>query len=186
MDDIFQILIYVFIIFTFLASLFKKKKQQDNKNETTFKSVPQPGMETKTSQHEEYDILKEIERMFKQNVPPPEKEETLQEENSYKTTSEHLRTEDWMQSTQQEHKTTHSEHTYESWDEKKSKTEKSRKAVNEKIVQQAAMFEKHVARTSGEKSDIKKSIMQKFKEPASLREYIIFSEIIGKPKALQE
>lgn len=188
MDDIFQILIYVFIIVSFLASLFKKReKPQDKKSEPTYKPSTRPTIETQPSQQEDYDILKEIEKMFKTNIPVPEKEreKTLQKEN-LQTSSEHTRSDEWLKPSQREHKPTFSEHTPEMWEEKRRKTEEKRKAVNEKIVQQAAMFEKHLTRTSGERSDIKKSIMQKFKEPTSLKEYIIFSEIIGKPKSLQE
>ncbi|OGU72455.1 MAG: hypothetical protein A2V93_05735 [Ignavibacteria bacterium RBG_16_34_14] len=188
MDDIFQILIYIFIIVSFLASLFKKKqKPQDKSSEPAFKPTPQPRMETKPSQQEDYDILKEIEKMFKTEIPAPQKERemTLQKEN-IETPSEHTRSEDWHQPSQQEHKATFSEHTPEMWEDKRRKTEEKRKVVNEKIIKQATMFEKHLTRTDGEKSDIRKNMKQRFKEPASLKEYIIFSEIIGKPKALQE
>jgi hypothetical protein len=183
MDDLFQKLIYLFIIISFLASLFRKKqKPQDKKSESTFKPTPQPRMETKPTQQEEYDILKEIERMFKTDSPVPEKEKTFEDKE---IESEHIKTEDWQQPTDQEHRTTISEHTFENWDEKKRIAEEKRKAVNEKIIKQAEMFEKSFARTAVGKSDIKKNITQRFNEPASLKEYIIFSEIIGKPKALQ-
>ncbi len=187
MDDFFQILIYLFIIISFLASLFRKKeKPQDKRSEQTFKTSPQAKMETKPSQQEEYDILKEVEKMFKTNIPVPEKEKVKTFEGK-KIESEHIKTEDWQQPAEQEHKATVSEHTTsEIWEEKRRKADESRKAVNEKIIRQAEMFEKRLASTSGEKSDIKKNIRQKFKEPGSLKEYIIFSEIIGKPKALQE
>jgi hypothetical protein len=186
MDDIFQILIYIFIIVSFLASLFKKKeKPQDKRNEQTFKPTPQPRIETRPSQQEDNDILKEIEKMFKTNIPIPEKEKTFQKEN-LKIPSEHIKTDEWHQPTQQEHKITLSEHTTEMWEDKRKKADEKRKAVNEKIVRQAAMFEKHLTKTAGEKSEIRKNLIQRFKEPASLKEFIIFSEIIGKPKAVQE
>ena len=188
MDDIFQILIYIFIIVSFLASLFKKKqKPQDKRSEQAFKPTPQPRIETKSSQQEEYDILKEIEKMFKTEIPTPQKERemTLQKEN-IETPSEHTRSEEWQKPSQQKHKATFSEHTPEMWEDKRRKTEEKRKAVNEKIIRQAEMFEKQLTRMDGEKFEIRRNIMQRFKEPASLKEYIIFSEIIGKPKALQE
>ncbi|HSP88368.1 MAG TPA: hypothetical protein VLN45_09560 [Ignavibacteriaceae bacterium] len=186
MDDIFQILIYVFIIVSFLASLFKKReKPQDKKSEPIYKPSTRPTIETPPSQQEDYDILKEIEKMFKTNIPVPEKEETFQKEN-LKTHTEHIKTDEWHQPTQQEHKVTLSEHTPEMWEEKRRKADEKRKVVNEKIIKQAAMFEKHLTRSAEEKSEIRKNLIQSFKKPASLKEYIIFSEIIGKPKALQE
>jgi hypothetical protein len=183
MDDIFQVLIYIFIIVTFLASLFKKRqKPQDKRSEPVSNPTPQPRMETKSSQQDEYDILKEIEKMFKTEIPVPEKEK----EKAFEKESEHFKSEEWYQPTETEHKTTTSEHTFENWDNKRRKADESRKAVNEKIIKQAEMFEKSLARTTVGKSYIKKNIMQRFKEPSSLKEYIIISEIIGKPKSLQE
>ena len=71
MDDYIQILIYLFIIFAFLNSLFKKKDKEkspprpsnspDNSTRNTYSS---PGYEKKGTQGE-YDILKEIEGLFK-------------------------------------------------------------------------------------------------------------------------
>ncbi|MDO8548585.1 MAG: hypothetical protein Q7S39_00335 [Ignavibacteria bacterium] len=188
MDNIFEILIYLFIIVSFLSSLFrKKKKPHTGRQEQNVTPTPEPKPPQRTPQQEDYDILKEIEKMFKTNVPLPEKEkeETFEKERDLKLDPEHFRTREWQQPTHLEHKTTLSEHTSESWDEKRRKADESRKAVNKKIIRQAEMFEKHLKK-KGSTTDIKKNIRQRFKEPASLKEFIIFSEIIGKPKALQE
>jgi len=185
MDNIFEILIYLFIIVSFLSSLFrKKKKPHTGRQEQNVKPTPEPKPPQRTLQQEEYDILKEIEKMFKTDIPVPEKEKVETFEGK-EIESEHIKTEDWQRPTELEHKATLSEHTTEIWEGKRRKADESRKAINEKIIRQAEMFEKHLKK-KGSTTDIKKNIRQRFKEPASLKEFIIFSEIIGKPKALQE
>ena len=85
MDDIFKILIWGIIIFSFLRPLFKKR-QTDNKTRAAkpkddntqfgdssvkeYESVPPP------TKNDEYDILKEIENMFKGNVGAPQQQQT--------------------------------------------------------------------------------------------------------------
>lgn len=182
MDNIFEILIYIFIIVSFLSSLFRKKKKPENRTrQQTASPSPESKPEQKTSQQEEYDILKEIEKMFKPETSYPEKEEerSFETEERFEPASKHLETTDL-------HKQIESEHKFESWEDKARKVEDRRKAVNEKIVKQAKMFEKNLQKKSLEQVDIKKTIGQKFKQPASLKEYVIISEILGKPKAFQE
>ncbi len=179
MDDFFQILIYIFIIVSFLSSILKKRKKPENKiSHPVSDLTTQPQLETKSSQQTDYDILKEIEKMFKPNIQTEE----IEKKKTSVIESEHFNSDEWHQPTETEHEPTTSEHAFENWDQKRRKADDKRKAINEKIIKQAEMFEKRLSEKV--EPEIKKNIRQQFKNPASLKEYIIFSEIIGKPKAL--
>jgi hypothetical protein len=185
MDNIFEILIYLFIIISFLSSFFKKKKRETKPGVQTPKPTFEPTPQVKSSKQEEYDILKEIEKMFKTDTSHYEgqEEKSFEKDKRFESSSEHFETSDWHQPVPSEHKTTIIEQT-ESWEEKTRKAEEKQKAINEKIVKQAQKFEKLLAAKEEMKNDIRKNIKQRFKNPKSLKEYIIFSEIFGKPKAL--
>ncbi len=188
MDDFFQYLIYLFIIISFLSSLFRKKDKTQTKTGTqTYKTPVETKPQPKSSPQGEYDILREIESLFKtgSSQQSQKKEETYKEED-FEIVSEHIKTDSWHEKTQSEHRTTISEHIPENWETKKRKVEESRKAVNEKIIKQAELFEKNLRQRSKGKVDLGNTVRQKLRNPASLKDYIIISEIIGKPKAFQE
>ena len=72
MDDYFQYLLFLFIIISLLSSFFKKKNKPENKPE---RPLPDPPAKPqRSSQQEDYDIMKEIEKMFKPQSPQPEKQ----------------------------------------------------------------------------------------------------------------
>ncbi len=199
MDDYFQYLFFLFIIISLLSSFFKKKNKPENKPE---RPLPDPPAKPqRSSQQEDYDIMKEIEKMFKPQSPQPEKQQarTSIEEKKYKP-SEHTEDPEWHEETQSEHTSTLSEHTatlsehtttlsehrLENWDDKRKKAEvKYRKTLNGKIVREAEMFEKNLAKKS-QVVDVRKNLIKKLKQPSTLKEYVIISEILGKPKAFQE
>jgi len=188
MDDFFQYLIYFIIIISFLSSLFRKKDKAQTKTGTQsynppLETKPQP----KSSQQEEYDILREIESLFKNgSSQQSQKQKDAYKEEDFETVSEHIKTEDWTEQTKSEHISNVSEHSYENWDVKKTRFEESRKAVNEKIIRQAEMFERNLKQKKISKIDYNSTIRKRLKDPASLKDYIIISEILGKPKAFQE
>jgi hypothetical protein len=186
MDNVFEILIYLFIIYAFLSSLFRKKKKPQ--------SPPQPSPEereirtpsAKTSATEDYDILKEIESFFKIPGEETESRSRRTEEQKVETASEYFETTDLSKKTQPEYKPTliQSQDQYENWEAKRKRIEEGyRKKVNDKVLKQAEMFEKHLAAKQTYAVDIKRIADNKFKDPASLKEYIVISEILGKPKA---
>lgn len=188
MDNIFEILIYLFIIISFLSSFFKKKKTPETKTKSETDIPVEQQYQSKTPQQEEYDLLKEIEKMFKPESSSPEKPEERSIEKGgerFQPASEHFKTSDWHQPVPSEHRTSILQKA-ESWEEKSRKAEEKRKAVNEKIVKQARMFEKHLTGKKETNAVMKNNIRKKLKEPGSLKEYIIFSEILGKPKALSK
>jgi hypothetical protein len=188
MDNLFEILIYVIIIISFLSSIFKKKKQQQQKPPTrqtqqeeyyqaeqTEVSVPQPQSKA------EYDILRELEDFFKvgneqtyRNVPAPR-----QQNESLPSVEEHTKSEDWKSPTE-------SEHYVDQWERKKTEVKKRISSVDASIEKKAAMFEESLERKESIYSSIALTVKSKIKNPSTLKEYIIFSEILGKPKAFRK
>lgn len=193
MEDIFQILIWLFIIFSFFSSFFKKKQSpppQESKN-TEVREKAETAYQNK---EEEYDILKEIEGLFKQDIPTVEKpspadisakkvEEKIEPADKYVT--EHYQ-DDWHRKTQSEHQRTASETSFTDWNKKLTEIEKRKKAVDSKVHAQAKKFEALLDKKE-EKTDslTKKRIIKGLKNQQTLQEYILFSEIIGRPKSLR-
>ncbi|NWG28010.1 MAG: hypothetical protein HXY48_05685 [Ignavibacteriaceae bacterium] len=187
MDNVFEILIYLIIIISFLSSIFKKKQQPQKKP-----PVQQPHQEDyyhteqvevsapQSERKEDYDILRELEDFFKvgdesaaQKVPVPQ-----QPADSVPTLDEHTKSESWQTPTSSEHVT-------DEWERKKSEVKKIIASVDSSIEKKAAMFEESLEKHEPVYSSIALSVKSKMKNPSTLKEYIIFSEILGKPKALR-
>jgi type IV secretory pathway VirB10-like protein len=187
MDNFFEILIYVIIIVSFLSSIFKKKKQQQQKPPA---QANQPEEYTQadvsvaqTQPKEEYDVLKEIEDFFKVGGNIPGQEETTvaqpEEPISIIQTKEQAKSDSW-------HTPTASEHAYsDNWERKSEEVKKKISQVDSGIEKQAAKFEESLVKIKPNASEIISSVKTKFKNPSTLKEYIIFSEILGKPKAFR-
>lgn len=186
MDNFFEILIYLIIIISFLSSIFKKKKQQQQKppeqqpqSEDYYPaevSIPQ------TKSKEEYDILRELEDFFKVGNEPSEQQipMPIPQEQPKKMThiEEQTRTESWQTPTL-------SEHVADDWERKKEEVDKRIARVDSSIEKKAAMFEESLERKESVYSSIALSVKSKIKNPSTIKEYIIFSEILGKPKAFR-
>ncbi len=195
MDNFFEILIYLFIIVTFLSSIFKKKKPvpeqpkpqaQQRTDDIDIIYSPESEMESttvKSSSTDEYDILKEIEQFFKVGEPPqqpapkpkpPVIPQPAKVEPKRKTVEDSWRTK------------TESEHKYEDLWEKKRKevTERKRQADTLASVQ-TSNFEEVLKGKKVYSSAFQQNIEKRLKHPTSLKEYVVISEILGKPKALK-
>ncbi|MDH3267815.1 MAG: hypothetical protein OEM46_03065 [Ignavibacteria bacterium] len=188
MDNVFEILIYVIIIISFLSSIFKKKKKQKQQqqkppirqsqtDEYNQAEVPSP----QTQPKEEYDVLRELEDFFKvgdeptkQQIPVP----VPPEQPKISDMEEHVRTDSW-------HARTESEHYVDEWERKKSEVKKIISSVDSGIEKKAAMFEASLDKKETAYSNIALAVKSKMNNPSTLKEYIIFSEILGKPKALR-
>lgn len=185
MDNFFEILIYLIIIISFLSSIFKKKKQQQQKP-----PVRQPQQEEysqvevsvpQTQAKEEYDILKELEDFFKvgdeqTEVKVPRPQETYSE--NIPTADEHVSTETWKEDSI-------SENIRSEWERKKEEVSRKLAKVDSVIEKQAEMFETSLERKELVFSNLAITVRSKFSHPDTLKEYILFSEILGKPKALR-
>lgn len=183
MDNFFEILIYLIIIISFLSSFFKKKEPEKKPGS----SLPVPpkerdttlsSMETKseTGTAESYDILKEIENIFKENMGIP----TPQPQEKNRTLTEQKEKEKYEQAF---------ETNYDKQDVRRISAEsraiKSRDAVkklDEKTLREAEKFEE-LLKDSSESQRKKHPVVEKLKNPQSIKEYIIISEILGKPAA---
>jgi hypothetical protein len=185
--DFFEILIYLFIIFSILSPLFKKKgpKTPETPQQEQQQHPPVSRQTMKTDQ-EEYDILKEIEMLFKTDT-------SVEPEISSKGTAieQKIEEERKMTSIQRESEKrkprkvpakgeftsdrTHSEHVYTDWNRKVK--------VDDSVARKAAAFTEMMNRRKDVvRSDNIQRIYSNIRNPETLKDYIIFAEILGKPK----
>ena len=183
MDNVFEILIYLFIIISFISSFLKKKKQQQKppSKEKPVEEYEQAEVVTpQTQTKEDYDILTELEDFFKVGEETASDEtSTLQQQTEPAATmEEHVKSDSW-------HAPTESEHTMEQWEQKKDEVQKILSGVDSAIEQKAALFEQSLGKKDTSHSILALAVKSKMNNPSTLKEYIIFSEILGKPKALR-
>ena len=192
MDNLFEYLIYGFIIISFIISFFKKKKplpkkpsdqtlhQRTNIMEDKSIDIP-PSQKPKA---EEYDILKEIEGFF--NVGQSQRTETKvhTDKEMYEGAKDR---ENYIPVPEKSfHTLTSSEHTFtDPWDIKRKELEKRKKKLSPEIEKRASAYEESLIRKDSAATGIIKDIKERLKSPSTLKEYVIISEIIGKPKALK-
>jgi hypothetical protein len=206
MDDLFQYLIYGILIFSFLSSFFKKKEQP---KQTPLPKAKQPdsmsypklqsdvGDVTASQKQGEFDILRELENMFKGevNLPPKQSPKQTQyeeyaqnkiEDKNLETITDRRTLRNVDQNPSVEYKQSVEERNYiepkgtveqNKWTKKKSK-------IDPKVEASAKEFEKVLVSTRKRKAAITE-FNRKLKNPRTVREYILFSEILGKPKALR-
>jgi len=200
MDDLFQYLIWGIIIFSFLSSFFKKKEPPKQPPVTRTKqpdalSYPKQQSEvdrvTVSQKQDRYDILRELENLFKgetnipkQNNPHPKqsrdyidreiKDEDLDlvVDKRMQQKIEERRASDLKASS--ERRTTLEQM---NWNKKKP-------VVDPKIEAGAKEFERVLAGPKQQRAAVTE-FNRKLKNPRTVREYILFSEILGKPKALR-
>lgn len=215
MDDYIQIIIYLFIIFAFLNSLFKKR----DKEKTPPRPSNSPGSETRNSasssgyeqkaKQSEYDILKEIEGLFKgesgyadqrkmeseaekaemRRVPSSEhtkdKEWHTEDSEWHSEDSEwhsenkewHSESEEWHEESTTEHELEKSWHTISAY--------KRAPEVDASIEKEAEKFERMLAERNKVVPYPFDDLRKKLYSPKTLQDYIVVSEIIGKPKYLR-
>ena len=182
MDDIFQILLYLVIIISFIAPIFRKKNQDKNSQQSSRQRFPlqdsnleNPKTEIAAteSKQTDYDVLKELENFFK--VGSEEKTITTDELN--------LNFEEQKAEPQSSTKP----QGYQSiWDKKKAEVESVVKSLDKKIEDQAKQFQEEMAYQKNPLSnDFVLRLKKNIRKPATLKEYILMAEIIGKPKSLR-
>jgi hypothetical protein len=192
MDNLFEYLIYGFIIISFISSFFKKKKrlpkepsdqtplQRTDIMENKIVDIP-PSQEPKA---EEYNILKEIESFFDVGQPQQTEKEVHSDKKMYEGAKDR---ENYIPVPEKSfHTLTASEHTFTNpWDEKRKELEKQKKKLSPEIEKRASAYEESLLKKDSAATGIIRDINERLKNPTSLKEYIIISEIIGKPKALK-
>jgi len=141
--------------------------------------------------------MKEIEDFFKvgdeRSESLPEKAESLETKTtvyderrkldkfaeSVLSEKEHTAEESW-------HTQTSSEHVFTEFRERQREVpEKKVAKLDSSVEAKAALFEKRLEKGKLSASDISKKIKERLRNPASLKDYIVISEIMNKPKALR-
>jgi len=192
MDNIFEYLIYGFIIISFISSFLKKKKrlpkepadqtlhQRTDITEDKFIDIP-PSQEPKA---ENYDILKGIESFFDVGKPKQAETKIHTDKEMYEGAKDR---ENYIPVPEKSfHTLTASEHTFtETWDEKRKELEKRERNLSPEIEKWASAYEESLIKRDSAATGIIKDIKERMKSPSTLKEYVIISEIIGKPKALK-
>ena len=192
MDNIFEYLIYGFIIISFISSFFKKKKrlpkepadqtlhQRTDITENKIIDIP-PSQEPKA---EEYHILKGIESFFDVGKPKQAETKVHTDKEMYEGAKDR---ENYIPVPEKSfHTLTESEHTFTNpWDEKRKELEKKIEKLSPEIEKRVSAYEESLIRKDSTATGIIKNIKERLKSPSTLKEYIIISEIIGKPKALK-
>ena len=192
MDDYFQILIYLIIIFAFLNSLFKKK----DKGKTSQRPSNSPDPERKntysSSDYEqkdkpgEYDILKEIEGLFKNesDYTSQRKIESDAEKAEMRSVpaEEHTEDKEWHTEDSEWHSEDNEWHSEdEEWHEKSTTEHQLDKSWHS--ITQYKRSPTVDAATEKEAEKFERMIADRNKEPVF--PFIVVSEIIGKPKYLR-
>jgi hypothetical protein len=192
MDNLFEYLIYGFIIISFISSFFKKKKPlpKDPSEQTPFQrtditenkiiDIP-PSQGPKA---EEYDILKGIESFFDVGQPKQTETKIHSDKEMYEGAKDR---ENFIPVPEKSfHTLTPSEHTFtDPWDVKRKELEKQKEKLSPEIEKWASAYEESLIKKDSAATEIIKDIKERLKSPATLKEYVIISEIIGKPKALK-
>ena len=192
MDNLFEYLIYGFIIISFIISFFKKKKplpkkpsdltlhQRTDITEDKIIDIP-PLQEPKAG---EYDILKGIESFFDIGQPQQTETKVHTDKEMYEGAKDR---ENYIPVPEKSfHTLTKSEHTFtDTWDVKRKELEKKKEKLSPKIEKRASAYEESLIRKESAATGIIKNIKERLKSPSSLKEYVIISEIMGKPKALK-
>ena len=185
MDNFFELLFILFLIFSFLAPLFKKKTEN---NKPAEKKGPQDNNYQTDSQttnsyeekdQEDYDILREIEGMFNKNAEsriPEEKEMTVTQQPTEADENAGLVTPEEKNLQKEEH----TEQT--EWHRLTDKTDYSREDAL--LQEEAERFEKYL-NPNKEINFVKQNILATIRNPESLKEYFVISEILGKPKGFE-
>ncbi len=201
MDDLFKILIWGIIIFSFLRPLFKKKQQDKNipanKSRTDIPgygnlSDKEPEPAVLSQKNDDYDILHELQNMLKGDLRIPDQPKPKQVDPYDIYQSHEIKDQDLdlvvdkrMQREVQDKNPIGSRKTYdEIITDRKSISDKQKRVVDPKIEASAKEFERVLAGPRKRRAAIT-DFNRKLKSPSTVREYILFSEILGKPKALR-
>jgi len=204
MDDLFQYLIYGIIIISFLSSFFKKKeppkqsplpRSQEPDSISYQQKSTRVRPEIAAKKNDEYDILKELEKMFGDNLNIPEQQKPKQADpydiyQSHEIEDKNLDlvVDKRMQRSVQDQKPIGSRATYDdkiSYDRKNVIANQDQKRIiDPKIEASAKEFEKVLAGPRKQRAAIN-AFNCKLKNPDKIKEYILISEILGKPKALR-
>ena len=198
MDKFFEVLIYLFIIISFINSFLKKKKKKEQQNnradEKPVYQEQTKGTDSGVKKEEPAgkDILGEIQTLFNPPINKPEEDNKesfgdLWKSESYK---EHYQKDDYHEPTKSEHEMVPGEHSFtlsehtptlsehELFEVEKPKDIDVNRLLNN-LDDQSIDYQIRVP------NPLLLLLRNELKNKDSLKRYIVISEILGKPKALR-
>lgn len=181
MDNLFEVLIYLLIIISFLSSFFKKKEvpKPTQKPQSSTEQVPL----SKSSQQQQdiessgYGILEELESIFDEDLGRPK---TTPSKSQYDYYSDqiihHSKEKKYYQNENIENKVSL---------EHQLKFQRRKIEIDEKTEKAASAFEEMLNEQFNKKR-IVHPLIKKIKNPSLIKDYILVSEILNKPLALRK
>lgn len=170
MDNLINILVAIIIIYSFLAPLFKKKKDGDA--EFPGGINPNRPKQKPTYSGTDYDILTEIEEMMNRGKIPPVQTIPQREEVEVKYSGEH-------QITESEHKVDTREKSVP-YEYRKFKISEDERLSLERDLEKQFTSQRKVYY-----NPVFARVKSSFQNKADFKNGFIISEILGKPKALR-
>jgi len=203
MEDFIQVLIILILIISFLSPLFKKKGKQPSGPMPQRKPGPRnPETQEPSAKTEEgeSDIFREIADLFKTEFPETPQKAKRQTTIEQRTAAENIparsESQDYMgaedvsyekDQSLTEHSPTVSEHTIDQSFHRPTDWSKRKKPkIDSSVERRAESFKKLLEKKRPETNIYNLKIRDTLKNPQSLKEYILISEIIGRPKALKK
>ncbi len=209
MDNFFQILIFIIIIISFLNSMFKKKDNDKTPQRPSNSPGPRQidnysSEESQKRKEVQYDIVKEIEGLFKdgKTIPTPgRKMESEIEKAKMRTVpvEEHTEDKEWHTENKEWHSENKEWHTEdEEWHEQSVTDHELEKSwhqitsykrppkVDATIEKEAEKFERMLAERYEEEYYTFRGLRKNLYSTQTLQEYILITEILGKPVYLKE
>ncbi|MDP3148360.1 MAG: hypothetical protein Q8N83_04430 [Ignavibacteria bacterium] len=172
MDNLINILVAIIIIYSFLAPLFKKKKDGGAEFPGGI-NPPRPNQRQKPSYSgTDYDILTEIEEMMNRGKNPPVQTLPQKEEVEIKFSGEH-------QITESEHKVDAREKSVP-YEYRKFKISEDERLSLERDLEKQFTSQRKVYY-----NPVFARVKNSFQNKADFKNGFIISEILGKPKALR-
>jgi hypothetical protein len=188
MDNLFEIIIFFFVIYSVLGSLFGKKKQQNTQKQnqqhrrkpspTYSRKVPETSVPKKPSSQ---DILEEL---FGMKLPKTEKDTGYSERSS----NDNLEYMSWDPQKDFEKKVEQKEkYEYRNIEKKIPDINYDKIAALEVEQKRIKSAQSVYAYTAKKKIDRRTSeIKNKLRDPRTIRDLYLISEILNKPKALRQ
>ncbi|HED08870.1 MAG TPA: hypothetical protein ENI57_12180 [Ignavibacteria bacterium] len=191
MDKFFEVLIYLFIIVSFINSFLKKKKKKEQKNQKANETpvyqnqTKETDFDVKKEEPSGKDILEEIQTLFNPPINKPKEDDQEAFGELWKTESykEHYKKDDYHQPTKSEHEMVPGEHSVTLSERGLLEVEKPKDIVVTRLLNNSddQRIDYQTCMPNISLSQLKDEMRHR----DSLKRFIVISEILGKPKALR-
>jgi len=190
MDNFFEIIIYLFIIASLVSSFRKKKKKNEEKvsrSENTGQRH-QTTLQTESKREQSgKDILEEIQNLFNPPIAKPSEQNTGFEDLwKSDSTKDHYKEDQYHASIPSEHKVTTKEHVETLSEHVRSPYDSVRLPEQTVVTRLLDDLDDQKENYKTRKpNELLMLIRGELSNSQSLKNYIVISEILGKPKALR-